>query len=254
MEIKDIKDVKAIRLDKYLADMQQGSRSEIKELIRKGRITVDAEVVKRPEEKVYPGKSIVEADGVKVGYTHFEYYMLNKPAGVVSATEDNTCKTVVECIASRKRRDLFPVGRLDKDTEGLLIITNDGELAHRLLSPKRHIDKVYYAVIDGNFTKEMADRIENGIELSDFTAMPAKVRVISGSEERSEIEITVQEGKFHQVKRMFLAVGRTVTYLKRLSMGGLLLDESLKPGEYRELTDNELAAIQMNGEFYGNNV
>lgn len=235
---------KAIRLDKYLADMQFGTRSQIKEMIRKGRVMVDTSVVKNADFKVFPGKSIVVVDGVEVSYAEFEYYMLNKPKGVVSATEDNSCKTVIECIDERLRGDLFPVGRLDKDTEGLLLITNDGQMAHMLLSPKKHVDKTYYAVIDGDFDDEMKTKLEEGISLGDFVTQPALINVLSVSWNVSEIEITIREGKFHQVKRMFEAVGRNVKYLKRLSMGPLVLDKNLSPGEYRLLNEDELSSLK----------
>ena len=169
--------------------------------------------------------------------------MINKPAGVISATEDKKQTTVVELIDERKRKDLFPVGRLDKDTEGLLLITNDGELAHRLLSPKKHVDKVYYAEIEGRVNEEDVQKFKDGIQIDEeFTALPAEL-VILESGETSKIEVTIREGKFHQIKRMFHAVGKEVIYLKRLSMGTLELDESLELGEYRKLTEEELNAL-----------
>jgi len=163
---------------------------------------------------------------------------------VVSATEDNVSRTVIDCIKDRQRKDLFPVGRLDKDTEGLLLITNDGQMAHSLLSPKKHVDKTYYAEIDGAFDGEMKQRLEDGVSLGDFVTMPAMIKVLENGQDLSKIEITIREGKFHQVKRMFEAVGRNVTYLKRLSMGPLVLDESLGTGEYRVLTEEELNELK----------
>lgn len=168
--------------------------------------------------------------------------MLHKPAGVVSATRDKFTETVVDLIDS-PNKDLFPVGRLDKDTEGLLIITNDGDLGHRLLSPKNKIPKVYYARINGPLEDKHIELFEQGVDLGDFTAMPAKLTIIESGEE-SEVSVTVYEGKFHQVKRMFEAIDREVVYLKRMSMGSLQLDESLKPGEYRPLTEEELALLR----------
>lgn len=233
-----------LRIDKYLADMGVGTRNEIKRYIRKGRVKVNREPCYKPEQKVLPGMDTVTFDDAPIGYVKYRYYMLHKPAGVVSATEDNLSTTVLELIKDRKYRDLFPVGRLDKDTEGLLLITNDGELAHRLLSPKKHVDKVYYARIEGRVTKEDVAAFEKGVDIGEavFT-LPARLKILV-SDEISEIELTIKEGKFHQVKRMFEAVGKKVLYLKRLSMGSLVLDPSLKPGEYRELTKEELEALK----------
>lgn len=237
--------IKALRLDKYLADMQVGTRSQIKEMVKRGRVMVDDRMVKSSDIKVIPGQSVISVDGQNIEYAHMEYYMLNKPAGVVSATEDNNCKTVIECISGRLRRDLFPVGRLDKDTEGLLLITNDGELAHALLSPKKHVEKCYYVRLDGAVDEAMVKILCEGVDLGEFVTMPAKVKVLSSSAAEAEVEITIMEGKFHQVKRMFAAVGRTVTYLKRLSMGSLVLDERLAVGSYRELTPAELDMLKV---------
>lgn len=235
-----------LRLDKYLADMGIGTRSEIKSYIRKGRVKLNLETCTKPEQKVLPEKDTVTFDDAPVGYIKYQYYMLHKPAGVVSATEDNVNTTVLELIKDRTCKDMFPVGRLDKDTEGLLLITNDGELAHRLLSPKKHVDKVYYAKIEGRVTKEDAATFEKGVDIGEDTmTLPAKLKILV-SDEISEIELTIQEGKFHQVKRMFEAVNKKVLYLKRLSMGSLVLDQTLKPGEYRELTEEEL--IQLKSE------
>ena len=232
-----------IRLDKYLADMGKGTRSEVKKAIGKGLVRVNNEIVKKPETKLDTDSDHVLFDGVLVGYAQYEYYMLNKPAGVISATEDKREKTVIDLIIERKRKDLFPVGRLDRDTEGLLLISNDGELAHRLLSPSKHVDKVYYAKIDGKVTIEDVEAFQQGVDIGEEKlTRPAKLRILK-SETQSEIELTICEGKFHQVKRMFQAVGKEVVYLKRLQMGTLILDESLKPGEYRELTEQEIADL-----------
>lgn len=235
-----------IRLDKYLADMGCGTRQEVKKLIRSGQVSVDGAVVKKPETKVEQTVQEVCLNGEKVGYESFEYYMLNKPAGVISATEDRSSQTVVDLIKEKKRKDLFPVGRLDKDTEGLLLITNDGELAHRLLSPKKHVDKCYFARVSGKVTEDDVRSFENGVNIGSLeqpeTTMPGKLEIIT-SDEISQIRLTIQEGKFHQVKRMFQAVGKEVIYLKRLRMGTLVLDENLSIGEYRPLTKEELEKL-----------
>ena len=235
-----------IRLDKYLADMGCGTRQEVKKLIRSGQVSVDGAVVKKPDTKVEQTVQEVCLNGEKVGYESFEYYMLNKPAGVISATEDRSCQTVVDLIKEKKRKDLFPVGRLDKDTEGLLLITNDGELAHRLLSPKKHVDKCYFARVSGKVTEDDVRIFENGVNIGSLEqpeiTMPGKLEIIT-SDEISQIHLTIQEGKFHQVKRMFQAVGKEVIYLKRLRMGTLVLDENLSIGEYRPLTKEELEKL-----------
>ncbi|MFR9273167.1 MAG: pseudouridine synthase [Clostridia bacterium] len=234
-----------IRLDKYLADMGIGTRQEVKKHIRQGKVTVDGAVVRSPEYKV-DEDSTVCCDGSRIRYEAFEYYMLNKPAGVVSATEDHGGKTVIDLIGGKRRKGLFPVGRLDKDTEGLLLITNDGALAHRLLSPRKHVDKVYYVRVKGEVTEEdvraMAEGIDIGDSASEEWTKPAVLDIIS-SGRKSAVRLTIQEGKYHQVKRMFLARGKEVTYLKRERMGALILDESLQPGEYRRLTEEELRDI-----------
>lgn len=235
-----------IRLDKYLADMGCGTRQEVKKFIRSGQVSVDGIVVKKPETKVEQTVQEVFLNGEKVGYESFEYYMLNKPAGVISATEDQGCQTVVDLIKDKKRKDLFPVGRLDKDTEGLLLITNDGALAHRLLSPKKHVDKCYFARICGKVTEEDVRSFEKGVNIGSQEqpeiTMPGKLEIIT-SDYISKIRLTIQEGKFHQVKRMFQAVGKEVIYLKRLRMGTLILDENLGIGEYRPLTKEELEKL-----------
>ena len=229
-----------IRLDKYLADMGCGTRQEVKKLIRSGQVSVDGAVVKKPETKVEQTVQEVCLNGEKVGYESFEYYMLNKPAGVISATEDRSCQTVVDLIKEKKRKDLFPVGRLDKDTEGLLLITNDGELAHRLLSPKKHVDKCYFARVSGKVTEDDVRSFENGVNIG---SLEQPEITMPGKHEISQIRLTIQEGKFHQVKRMFQAVGKEVIYLKRLRMGTLVLDENLSIGEYRPLTKEELEKL-----------
>lgn len=232
-----------LRLDKYLADMNIGTRSELKTWIRKGRVKVNADICRSPEQKV-SAADVICFDDKQINYVDYVYLMLHKPAGVVSATNDNVSRTVLDLVEDKQRKDLFPVGRLDKDTEGLLLLTNDGDLAHRLLSPKKHVDKVYYAKINGRVTEEDDKAFQEGVDIGEERmTLPAKLKIIS-SDEISEIELTLQEGKFHQVKRMFEAVGKEVIYLKRISMGSLILDPSLAPGEYRSLTEEELEQLK----------
>lgn len=239
--------VRMIRLDKYLADMGIGTRQEVKRYIRKGQVMVNETLVLIPETKIREREDEVRIDGKPVGYVSCEYYMLNKPSGVVSATEDSRDKTVIDLIQEQKRKDLFPVGRLDKDTEGLLLITNDGQLAHNLLSPRKHVDKTYYARIQGRVIREDAERFAGGLNIgtedNEERTGPGILEIIRSGEE-SEIRLTIQEGKYHQVKRMFEAVGKKVLYLKRERMGTLYLDKELKPGEYRRLTDKELDELK----------
>lgn len=236
-----------IRLDKYLTEMDKGSRSEIKTAAKKGRILVNGSVETKTDRRIDPDKDQVQFDGAAVAYKRQEYYMLNKPQGVVSATEDKRHRTVIDLLDTEKRADLFPVGRLDIDTEGLLLITNDGDLAHRLLAPKKHVDKTYYAVVAGVLPVDVAAVIAAGMTLGDGTAvMPARLEIESSEGGESRVRLTIREGKFHQVKRMFEALGCEVNYLKRLSMGSLTLDESLEPGEFRELREAELLLLKQN--------
>ena len=229
-----------MRLDKYLAEMGAGTRKEVRKMIRDGRVSINGQKENDPGRKVMEGEE-VRADGAPVVYGKYVYYMLHKPAGVISATEDAREQTVLDLIDEKKRKGLFPVGRLDRDTEGLLLITNDGELAHRLLSPKRHVDKVYFARLDGPVGEEEKKRFAQGLKVDDtLTAQPAELEILDG---KNEVRVTVREGKYHQVKRMFQAVGREVLYLKRLSMGPLVLDEQLPAGAYRRLTGEEESAI-----------
>ena len=235
-----------MRLDKFLSDMGVGSRSELKRSIRKGLVTVNGQVQKDPGADV-DTTSEISFDGNPVLYQSFEYYMMNKPAGVISASEDKRQKTVLDLMDSRKRKDLFPAGRLDRDTEGLLLITNDGQLAHRLLSPKHHVDKCYFVRVSGALGEADVQHFAAGISYDEaLTAMPAKLRILESGTDFSTAETTIQEGKFHQIKKMFAALGngREVVYLKRLSMGPLTLDPDLAPGEYRALTEEELAALK----------
>ncbi|WP_042474507.1 pseudouridine synthase [Bacillus ndiopicus] len=233
-----------MRLDKLLANMGYGSRKEVKQLLKQKAVTVDGVVVKDAAMKVDPNAQHVAIFGERVEYIEYIYLMMNKPPGVISATEDDYDKTVIDLLDPFAQHfKPFPVGRLDKDTEGLLLITNDGQLAHNLLSPKKHVPKTYYAKIDGQVTEEDIKAFAAGVELEDgYVTKPGHL-VILKSEASSEIELTIQEGKFHQVKRMFEAVGKKVTYLKRLSMGSLILDKSLALGEYREVTNEELELL-----------
>lgn len=232
-----------MRLDKYLSDMGIGTRSEIKGYIRKGRLKVNGQSVIRPEMQV-SGDDDILFDGKTISYVSMEYYMLYKPSGVLSASRDGREETVVDMITDRKRKGLFPVGRLDKDTEGLLLITNDGELAHRLLSPKRHVPKVYFVRVDGRITEETVLQFQDGIRVDgEFTALPAKLTILRSDVSEAEAELTIYEGKFHQVKRMFAAEGLTVTYLKRLSMGSLVLEEALGKGGFRPLFKEEVEGL-----------
>ena len=233
-----------IRLDKYLADMGLGTRTEVKRDIKKGRISVNGEIVKSPEYKIDIQTDVVLADGKEIAYEELVYYMLNKPQGVVSATEDRRDKTVLDLISEKKRKDLFPVGRLDKDTEGLLLITNDGALAHELLSPKKHVAKTYYARIEGKVTAEDVTAFRKGLDIGEKNLTKPAELVILKSDSESEIEVTITEGKYHQIKRMFEKTGKKVIYLKRLSMGNLKLDETLATGAYRPLTESELQALK----------
>lgn len=233
-----------MRLDKFLVEMKKGSRSEVKKLIKSGRVTVDGRTVREPEQKFDPERAQISLDGQTVSYASFEYFMLNKPQGVVSATEDRRFQTVVDLIGDARRKDLFPAGRLDIDTEGLLLITNDGRLAHQLLSPKKHVDKVYFARVEGILPSDVKEQFAKGLTLDgEVKTLPAQLELLKEGPV-SEVRLTIHEGKFHQVKRMFEAVGCRVIYLKRLSMGSLVLDETLAPGEYRRLTDDELRALK----------
>lgn len=238
-----MKEKDSLRLDKYLASSGIASRSICKQYLKQGRIRVNGEQETKGERKIIPSVDAVTVDGKLVLFENFVYYMMNKPKGVISATEDKREKTVLDLMKTKKT-DIFPVGRLDKDTEGLLFLTNDGQLAHQLLSPKKKVPKTYYAKIKGKVTEEDKKRFAEGISFTDFTAMPAVLQILSVEEGQSEIIVTIYEGKFHQVKRMFEAVGKQVIYLKRLSMGSLQLDKSLKLGEYRPLTKKELKQLQ----------
>lgn len=230
-----------MRLDKFLCETGFGTRSQVKELLKKGQVTVNGVAAKKPEQKIDEHKDQITCQGKIASYEKYVYYMLHKPAGVVSATEDKREKTVLDLLKPEDRRDgIFPVGRLDKDTEGFLLLTDDGDLAHRLLSPRKHVDKTYYAKIAGSVTEAHIERFREGLDIGDEKkTLPAVLEILTSGSETSEIRITIHEGRFHQVKRMFEAVGCKVTYLKRLSMGAVALDETLAPGDYRPLNEKE---------------
>lgn len=229
------------RLDKIIAACGAASRREVKTLVRQGRIMVDGVVASSAEMKIDEEKTVITVDGAALQYSRFLYVLLHKPAGVLSATEDKRQETVLDLLPEHyRKRGLAPVGRLDKDTEGLLLLTDDGELTHRLLSPKYHVDKVYYARVDGTPDEADCAAFEAGMTLSDFTCLPAKLTLIG----EGECLVTVQEGKFHQVKRMLASRGKPVTYLKRLSMGPLQLDGRLSAGQWRLLEKEEILALQ----------
>ena len=237
-----------MRLDKCLADCGLGTRSEVKSLLKAKRITVNGKVVTNGKVQVNPETDVILFDGEKIQYEEFVYIMMNKPKGVVSATEDNLHKTVLDLIDPLYfKKGVFPVGRLDIDTHGLLLLTNDGELAHRLLSPKKHVTKIYQARVEGGMTPEDAAVFERGIVLSDGTeCMPARLDILSTTQDESVVQIHLKEGKFHQVKRMVKACGKTVVDLERLTMGPLKLDERLALGESRPLTEEELQLLMNN--------
>ncbi len=267
-----------MRLDRYLSEMGIGTRKKIKEMVRGGRITVDGSIAKNSDIRVDENVAVVCLDGKELSFNTFEYFLLNKPKGVVSATTDSVHKTVLELITETKRKDLFPVGRLDIDTEGLLLITNDGDLSHRLLAPGKHVDKCYEAVILGEVTEDDIRTFSEGMEIPDekgsISLEPAGLVILesfdSYNEENEEllsglsinldmaadslerdgaekakysrVRITIHEGKYHQIKRMFEAVGKRVVYLKRISMGSLTLPDDLNTGEYKRLTKEEVYA------------
>lgn len=234
-----------MRLDKFLCDMQLGTRSQVREAIKKGLVSVSGTLVKSPDCKLDEKKDTVIYAGKEIIYQNLYYYMIHKPAGVVTATKDNRESTVMDLMSGAQGKHLSPVGRLDKDTEGLLLITNDGELAHKLLSPGKHVEKTYYAECAGEITADRIVLLENGVNIGDQELThPAKVRLLSQSDSSFVMEITITEGRFHQVKRMVQAVGGSVTYLKRLSMGTLSLDPELPKGSYRPLTEKEIADLK----------
>ena len=232
-----------IRLDKYLADTGAASRREAKAYIRRGEVTVDGVPARAPEQKVAE-TAVVCLRGQPLRYQAYHYYMLHKPAGILTATADRSQPTVLDLFPPELRRfGLVPAGRLDKDTTGLLLITDDGALSHALMSPNRHVEKEYEAVVDGVLAADAVLRFEQGMTLRDGTeCKPAKLEILE-TEPELRVRVTLKEGKYHQVKRMIAAVGGTVTALKRLRLGGLWLDKILAPGEFRELTQEELEKL-----------
>ena len=235
-----------MRLDRFLADAGLGSRSQVKEMIRRGRILVNGKPVKQADLKIDAERDMVECDHKQIAFRRHHYYMLNKPAGVVSATEDRSEQTVLSLLNGVPYRGLFPAGRLDKDTEGLLLITDDGGLAHRLLAPDRHVDKTYFVRAAGIVTQEDLQSLRDGMDIGEKKrTLPAEavLQAVSEEDNTSEVLLTIREGKYHQVKRMFEKIGRPVRYLKRLSFGALVLDPNLAPGEYRELTEEEIRVL-----------
>ena len=250
----------AQRLDKIIASTGRWSRREVKDLVRQGRVTVDGVPARSAEEKADPEQAVIAVNGEKLNWRRYTWVMLNKPAGYLSATEDGRGATVLDLLPQDlQRQGLFPVGRLDKDTEGLLLLTNEGGLAHELLSPKKHVDKTYYAKVSGKVTEEDVVKLAEGVDIGekDLTR-PARLEILStwesgtesaeaGKNWESEIRLTIHEGKFHQVKRMMEALGKKVTYLKRLSMGPLALPSDLPTGKYRSLTEKELELLKSAG-------
>ncbi len=250
-----------LRLDKYLADIGIGTRSEVKKLLKQGLISVNGQIAKDSSLKVNPETDKVTYNGKELTYQEFHYYMLNKPAGCVSATRDGLSPTVIEFLKGEPTKDLFPVGRLDKDTEGLLLVTNDGMLAHNLLSPKKHVNKTYIAFVDRALDAEEKELFKSGLDIGDETpTLPAELieaseKQISDNLENASINheglnyskaylVIIKEGRYHQIKRMFEHFKSNVVYLKRLSMGNLQLDFQLLPGHYRPLTSEEILSLK----------
>lgn len=234
------------RIDKILSNLGYGTRKDLKKIVKNGMVQVNGITIKDSAMKVDPEKDKIVINGEEIFYREFIYLMMNKPAGVISATFDNKDETVIDLLeVEHQVFEPFPVGRLDKDTVGLLLLTNDGDLNHRLISPKWKVDKVYFAKIDQKVTQEDIEKFKHGITLDDgYRCKEAILEIQKASEEGSEIVLTIQEGKFHQVKRMFEAVCKKVTYLKRIEFGTLPLDEDLEEGEYRELTEEEIAILK----------
>lgn len=233
------------RLDKIIASTGRWSRREARDLIRQGRVLVDGTPARSAEEKTDPESSEITVNGQALDYRRYTWIMLNKPAGYLSATEDGRGQTVLDLLPrDLRRRGLFPVGRLDRDTEGLLLLTNEGGLAHDLLSPRRHVDKVYYARVAGRLTEADRAAFAAGLTLPDgLVCLPAELEILSAGEE-SEAHVTLREGKFHQVKRMLAHLGKPVRYLERVRMGPLALDRRLSRGAFRFLTENELEELR----------
>lgn len=239
-----------MRLDKFLADAGLGTRSQVKTIIRKGTITVNGVPAKKPEQSVNPETDQICDGSRELTAVKTVYYMLNKPAGYVSSTEEHDGPSVLSLLKdeagqSVPGKGLFPAGRLDKDTEGLLLITNDGALAHDLLSPRKHVEKTYFARMKGPMTEAVAEAFARGLDIGEKRpTLPAKLIIVESGAEVSQVTVTIREGKFHQIKRMFEKVGSEVLYLKRISFGSLTLDETLAPGTFRPLTEEEIRQLQ----------
>lgn len=234
----------AVRLDKFLADCGIGTRSEVRKIIKIGEVNVVGTDKPKLDTHIDEKSAEVYVKGERISYVKNVYFMLNKPQNCLSATRDEKMPVVTDFVPDEyKHYEVFPVGRLDADTVGLCVLTNDGELAHRLLSPAKHIPKTYVAEVDGLLTDADIDEFKLGMDLGDFVAKPSKMKIISASCERSVAEVTIYEGKFHQIKRMFKKCGKTVTHLKRIAMNNLKLDESLKNGDIRQLTSEELRLL-----------
>ena len=236
-----------MRLDKFLAENGLGSRAQVKQFLKKGLVLVNGRAEKSPKTQIDETADEIIVSGQRLTYEKFVYYLLNKPQGVISATEDDQHKTVLDLLdETARQKEVFPVGRLDIDTHGLLLLTNNGKLAHAMLSPKKHVEKIYRAQVAGLMNQADVERFAAGIELKDFTCQPAQLKILELDEakETSLVEITLAEGKFHQVKKMFLSVGVKVTQLHRLRMGHLVLDQDLAPGAYRPLKPEELDQLK----------
>lgn len=230
-----------MRLDRFLCELNLGTRSRVKKEIKAGLVSVNGVTVLRPEEQIREAADLVCYKGQPCVYEEYVYYLLHKPAGVVSATQDKRDRTVLDLLAGEGRSDLFPVGRLDKDAEGLLLITNDGPLAHALLSPGRHVDKEYECHLAHTFDAHQRELLEQGVDIGEKKkCRPAVVRILT----EKKITLTITEGRFHQVKRMLHAVGNEVVYLKRIRMDRLQLEDSLEKGAYRRLTDEEVESLR----------
>ncbi|MGV2874895.1 pseudouridine synthase [Macrococcus capreoli] len=235
-----------MRLDKFLSHHGVGSRKDVKALVKKKVITVNGNTVTKADMKLNPETDTVMVQDEVIHFEPYVYIMLNKPAGVVSSTQDKD-RTVIDIVSGFEHYDLHPVGRLDKDTEGLLILTNDGQFTHDVLSPKKHVNKTYFAKIDGIVSDETVKQFQHGVTLDDgYHTMPGLLTImnVNCAEQTSEIELIIQEGKFHQVKRMFEAVGMKVTYLKRIKMGNLVLDATLSTGDYKKLSPEEIKCVR----------
>ena len=235
-----------MRLDKFLAENGLGSRAQVKQILKKGLVLVNGRAEKSPKTQIDEAADDIVVSGQRLTYEKFVYYLLNKPQGVISATEDDRHQTVLDLLdETARQKEVFPVGRLDIDTHGLLLLTNNGKLAHAMLSPKKHVEKTYRARVAGLMEQADVERFAAGIELKDFTCQPAHLKILELDEEKeaSLVEITLAEGKFHQVKRMVAACGKEVTDLQRLTMGPLQLDPALALGEWRRLTADELERL-----------